>query len=331
MNRAVVIAWHRYQPHYGYSYRVMFEHWLTTLPIWAKEVDALYLIDSDMNFTDEDKQKLLKYFKEVHILRRELDGHHWVQFKWVIPQIKEDNMLFLDNDVIITQEGLIDSWFKQIEQGVDFLGSFDGSGGLQDIIQQVYPIMKNIGNRMGSYYFILTKKLLDKIGSYTFEPNYFEVGTVIPELDGYVTREGDWLDSFGWFTLKMLAIQARVVLIADPRETIYFQPVGLGDSWEILKDPETPKNPGYYHIRNGNFANYVITSWAAGNRTDYQREVDGNKRELLRALAWFQYMDSKTGNGYQQEINKLATDLGISLGDWVNYMVEFVNYHKLEP
>lgn len=332
-DRAVVIAWHRYQPHVGESYRVLFENWLKLLPIWAKEVDALYLIDSDMNFDELDRARIAQYIPQVHILKRELDGHHWVQFKWAIPQIKEQNMLFLDNDVVITQSGIIDGWFKSLEDGnLDFVGSFDGSGGMHDLIVEKYPVMKLAGNRMGSYYFILTQRLLKELKEYTFEPNYFEVGTYIPELD-HTTVEGDWLDSFGWFTLKMLARDgSKMLSIADPRQSIYLQPTALmagEQDWEINKDPENPTNLGYYHLRNGNLANYIITSLEAGNKQDYWRELSSVKREYLRSLAWFQYMDRHTLNKFQPQIDRLLSDTGVSREKWDEYMSEFIKYHEL--
>lgn len=327
MSRALIISWYRYQPHYdGFSgYRVLWEHWLKLAPIWAKEIDKFYLIDQEFNFTSKDKKLLEEIFTSVEIIPSQVSGHHWAQFKAIIPQIKEDNMLFLDNDVVINKAGVIDGWFKALEtyQG-DFLGSFDNSGGLQDEIRLHYPIMKSLGNRMGSYYFILTKKLLEKIPDYSFEPNYFELGTVIPELNNYVTKEGDWQDSFGLFTLKMLYHHVQLLTIPDPRESIYFQ-----DDNSILKDPKEARNLGYYHIRNGNLANYVLTSFAAGKRSDYQREIKSVRRELLRSLAWFDYMDGKTDRKFASAINQLLMDLKVRNQDWSDYMDEFVKYHAL--
>lgn len=322
MNRALIISWFRYHPHVGTGYRVMWENWLKMLPVWAKEVDAFYLIDQEFGFTEEDERRIKEYIPNTKILKSEVSGHHWNQFKWVIPKIEEENMLFLDNDVVITEPGVIDGWFKGVEAGADFVGSFDGSGGLQDIIRQEYPQMQLLGNRMGSYYFILTKKLLALIGDYHFEADYFKPGTVIPELN-YVTKEGDWVDSFGWFTLKMLQAGVRMLAIPDPRESVYLQ-----DDDTISREPQAPDNLGYYHIRNGNLANYIMTSKEAGNKADYLREISSVRREILRSLAWFYWMDSDTK--HDTKVISLLKDLKVSDADWDHYMEEFMAYHKLD-
>lgn len=326
-SRAVMIAWHRYHPHVGELYRVLFEHWLKLLPTWGDEVDHLYLIDSDMNFTEEDRAAIMQYIPQVDIIKKTEEGHHWVQFKNAIPQVTEDKILFLDNDVVITRSGVVDSWFKYMEEGdLDFVGSFDGSGGMRELIHEKYPVLLDEWNRIGSYYFILNKRVFTQIPEYTFEPNYFEAGTHIPELD-YTTVDGDWLDSFGWFTLKMLNNKCKILSIADPRQSIYLQPEEEG--WVINKDPENPTNLGYYHLRNGNLAVYIMNSWIAGNKEDFHRELRSVKREYLRSLAWFQYMDLKTGDRFQNEINHVLDVTGVGRAKWQEYMEEFTKYHDL--
>ena len=334
MSRALIISWYKYHPHVGEGHRVLFEHWLKLFPLWAKEIDALYLIDQEMDFTLDDEKRLKAILPNTQILKSEVASHHWGQFKWILPKIKEDYMLFLDNDVVITRPGIVDGWFKHLEEGADFVGSFDGSGGLKEQIQSKFPYFKMADvTRMGSYYFGFTRELINKINPIDFAPITYPVGTYIPELD-YTTKEGDWSDSFGLFTLKMLGAKAKIIPIPDPRETIYLQEdeysiSKIRWSWKISAEPKDPNLLGYYHIRNGNLANYVLSSKLAGNMEDYTREISSVKRELLRILAWYNYMDSQTLNAFQPQINQLLYDLGVDLEDWVNYMIEFVDYHDL--
>lgn len=337
MNRAVVIPWHRYHPHEGQGYRVMFEAWLKRFPTWADEFDVLYIIDSFMEFSEEDIRRIQAIKPQVKIFKKEVEGHHWVQYKHFLPRINEMNMLMLDNDVVITKKGIIDGWFKKVEEeGYDFVGSFDGSGGLQDQIKSNFPWMAEKGyNRMGSYYFVWTHQLLERINYFEFAPDYFEPGVYIKELD-YTTQDGDWLDSFGMFTIKMLASGAKIYDIPDPRDTIYLQPNYESDIdlWKINKEPEESNNLGYYHIRNGNLANYVLTSFEFGHDQDYQREINSNKRELLRILAWHWCNMSEAGltdRRYIDPIMKLLQDLGVDYNTrWRWYIDEFVKYHGLK-
>ena len=314
--RALVISWKRYVPYAGISYRVAWEAWLKNFSNWANEIDTFYLIDQDMNFSEEDHQRLTAILPNSFIIKSESQDHHWAQFKNVIPKIKEDNILFLDNDVII-KKGTISGWFELLKDK-DIVTSFDGSGGLKEQVQSKFPFMKDKGTRMGSPYILITKSLLDKVGEIDWAPITYPVGTYIPELD-YTTVEGDWSDSFGLFTIKVLGLETKIDEIADPRDSIYLDTI-------ILKSPETPLNLGYYHIRNGNLANYVLTSKTAGNMNDYWREVGGNKRELLRSLAWFDWMDDGT---FKDEVLSLVKDLGRTQEEWENYMIEFKTYHNL--
>jgi hypothetical protein len=323
MNRAIVIPFHHYQPHGGVGYRALFEYWIKNLPLWKDEVDKIYIIDSDMDFKSEDLKMLRQIKPNTIVLKRELDGHHWVQYKWVLQFVEEENILFLDHDVVFNTPGVIDAWFQAIESGYDFVGSFDGSGGLVKQIHEKFPFMKEHNfSRMGSYYFILPKRIIDKIPDFDFAPMYFHEPTYIKELD-YTADKGDFLDSFGYFTLKLLSLNPKIKIIEDPRETIYLQP--SEDKWVINREPESPNLLGYYHIRNGNLANYVITSKITGHEDDYIREINGNKRELLRSLAWFYHMSDFDGDPLLQ----ILKDMGIRYREFLTYYDEFEKYHGL--
>lgn len=318
--RALIIAWHRYHPHSGDTYRVLWENWLQRFADWGDEIDAFYLLDSDMNFTDEDRLALEKICPKVVIIKKEEEGHHWVQFRTVLPHVTEKYLFFLDNDVVMNK-GIMENWFSALETGSDFVGSFDGSGGLQEQVRSKFPILKQFeSNRMGTYYFGITRTLLDKINFYEWAPTQYPVGTYIPELD-YTTVEGDWSDSFGYFSIKMLGLNPKISVILDPRQSIYLQ-----DDGTILKDPESYIDLGYYHIRNGNLANYIITSFEAGNMSDYNRELSSVKRELLRSLAWFDYMDK---DKHKTMVYQIVRDTGKTEAQWEEYMKEFREYHNL--
>lgn len=317
--RALVIAWHRYVPYYGTGYRVLWEDWLKRFEQWGHLVDAFYLIDSDMEFTKEDEDKLQAIQPNTKIYKRELHGHHWVQFKWILPEVQEESILFLDNDVVITNPLVIDEWFQKAERA-DFVGSFDGSGGITPLMWEKFPWLKERNYaRMGSYYFILTRNLLNKIEDIDFTPLMpIPEGTHIKEI-GYTTKKEDWVDSFGMFTIKMLATNPIIEEIVDDRSNILL----LNDG--ISRFPNIAPNRGYYHIRNGNFANYIISSWEAGMREDYLRTLKISPQyEVLRTMAWFSVL-----GGSSHITDRILSDVGVDRPTWQEYITQFIQYHHL--
>lgn len=261
MSRAVIVPFHKYTPFGREFYMPLFNTFVKNLKIWESEFDRLYIIDSDYNFTEEEKKKVLDLVPNTVFLKRELDGHHWIQYKWIIPKVIESDMLFIDNDVVITEKGVVKNWFSQIKKGYDFVGSFDGSGQHKDEIWEKYPLMKKMDAvRMGSYYFILTKKLLEKIGDYTFDP--------LPE-EGF--------DSFGKFTLQMLDTNPKIYEIEDDRSDVTFHPLKT--------------NLGYYHVRAGSRIPYLLASKKYAHENDYWDNLKTQPHsEIRRQAEWYQYM-----------------------------------------
>lgn len=320
MSTALCIPFYRYHPHVGDYYKVYFDMLIKTLPTFRDEFDALYLIDQEWHFSQPEEQQLNILKKNSRILHSPVTGHHWEQFKWAIPQIQEDTILFMDNDVYVYKSGVIASWFEKAEKA-DIVAAFDGSGGLKEQVHKRYPIMEDLGTRMGSYYFILKKNLLDRLPHYDFAPITYTEGTFLPELN-YHTVKGDWSDSFGLFTIRALALNPKIDTIIDDRSSIYFDE-------EITMSP-APKglDLGYYHLRNGNLP--VLTLIGKHNKqyqNDYNRIIkETPKRELLRLLMWFRIL---TGDKYIQETLPILFDLGVSVADWENYLTEFKKYHGI--
>lgn len=324
MSRAVIVPFHRYQPHVGLTYKVYFDYFVENLKVWAKEFDKLYLIDSDFGFSSADVQKTNDLGVFTEVVPIEEVGHHWVHFKNIIPKLKEEYMLFLDCDVVITKSGIIDGWFQEVEAGADILTSFDGSGGMTEQIWEKYPWMKENGfARMGSYYFILTRKLLDKVKDFDFAPiryENFDKPPYISELD-YQPTKNDWFDSFGLFTVKALATHPKIALIEDDRGSIY-----LEDNGSIVKTEPDNRTLGYYHIRNGNLPIYTIDSYY-WSKDDWMRTLDITpRRELLRLFAWFQIA---SGDSFQKDIDKTLQAVNVQKADWDTYIKEFKLYHNI--
>lgn len=312
---ALLIPFFRYPPREGKYYKVYFDALLKGLAIWGDEVDKVYLIDQEWNFSPQDLDKLRAIKPNSEILRSDVTGHHWEQFKWAIPKITEDRILFLDNDVLIWKREVIKEWLSH-----DFALTFDGSGGLKEQVQEKFPILKkNDSIRMGSYYFTLPRKIFEEIPDYDFAPKMpYPTGTYIKELD-YYTMDGDWSDSFGLFTIKLLNylltpnFYRPFHFIEDDRSSI-----------SIIGNTGISKRLGYYHIRNGNLPIYTLASKIA-HPEDYKRTLEITPiAELTRLFAWFDYISP-----YHNEILEVLRDVDIDEGKWNDYMKEFRNYHGL--
>ena len=130
MSRAVCVPFHRYHPHADEHYKIYWELFKKSLEYFRDDIDHLYLIDSYWGFTGDDIKDL---GVPTTIIPKEKDGHHWVQFKTALPYLKEDYVLFLDNDVVIYDNEVVGSWFLRAKD-YDLVTAFDGSGGLEEAV-----------------------------------------------------------------------------------------------------------------------------------------------------------------------------------------------------
>lgn len=317
-SRALCIPFHRYHPHTTEHYRVWMKALLDKLEIWKDEFDKLYLIDDYWNFNFEEHDRLNKMGVKYEVVRRQKDGHHWVQFHTAIPHIKEDYCLFLDNDVLIWRKGIVNKWFSEAESG-KFVSAFDGSGGLGSQMQEKFPILKELSaHRMGSYYFVLNREQLELAGKINLAPVHYPAITYIPELD-YYTVKGDWQDSFGELSIKILAGSPEIYVIDDDRSSIYLQ------GTEIKKDPEEPKQLGYYHVRNGGHTTSLFTTRET-DKPSYDHSVAITpQRELLRLMAWTHVAQPI----YENVVKLILEDIKVDFALWENYLQEFRKYHGI--
>lgn len=316
MSRAVCIPFHRYQPRTTQHYRVWEKALANSIKYYRYDIDKLYLIDDEWEF---DKNFLDSLGVDYEIILKKREGHHWVQFKTAIPHIKEDYCLFLDNDVLFWKYGVIDEWFKEAQRG-KFVTAWDGSGGLRDQMQSTFPILKEKdATRMGSYYFILNQDQMQLATQVELGPMYYNhTSPHIPELN-YKPTDGDWQDSFGILTYKILATNPDTYTIDDDRSSLLYV------DGEFVRTPETPKQLGYYHVRNGNHTNYLLASMYGGRQDDYVNSLKITpKTELMRIMAWHAIC-----SGDSLDLAPILDDLGVTFEGWQHYLHAAKEYHAL--
>lgn len=115
MSKAFITSFHNYSEGLNTEYyKIFYDYFVNQFPLWGDLVDAVYIIDTNWNFTQEDKERLHKLHKNVTFYKAPEPGHHNKQYQDFLPQIKEDEMLFMDNDVLIFSRQGISDWFEHI-------------------------------------------------------------------------------------------------------------------------------------------------------------------------------------------------------------------------
>jgi len=323
MNRATIVSFYQYQPQ-GLTqyYRTFFEHFKKSLKVWGKEVDKIYIVDQDWHFTDKDKADLKELTNDFEIMESVNQGHHWVQFHDLLPRVKEENVMIMDNDMFIYKKGFIDSKFKLIEEeGYELVSMFDGSGGMRGLIWDKFPQLKEKEYiRIGPYLSLIKRKYLDGLD---FAPKYYEEGTYIPEID-YKTVKGDWLDSFGEATIKILAQKPKMTFIEDDRTSLFFFPDhGISKAFE-------GQNTGCYHIRNWNLGLHFINE-----RRNIRQNYDHFRsitpiQECFRVLGWLWVLADASGtmdSNLQEDALQVVRDYGATNEEWYEFIKQFKELH----
>lgn len=318
MTRAICIPFHRYHPHVGDRYRVYFEYFKKSLELWGGESNRFYLIDSDWGFSESDFGKDYPLGGlGIRLIEKSANGSHWDNLRKAAKEITEDHVLFMDQDMLIWDAEIIENWFNQAQE-VDVLTAFDSSGGMVDKIQARYPMMKtNSRARMGTYTFILNRKALALMSHTELAPIRYKPGVYIKELDR-VAKKGDWLDSFGYLTLRYLYNNFEFGRIHDNRASIH-----LVDGKVVEEKGELIN--GYYHIRNGNLPILMLDQDNDEYRDQFEHLLEITpKQEILRILAWLVWI----GIG-EESLTEALRILSIDRPTWHNYYKEFQTFHSL--
>lgn len=321
MNRAVVIPFHKHMANFSGNFQEpIVESFIRHLSIWSDEFDKLYIIDGKSGFNEDQKDRIRLIKQNVVFWEPKRDGHHWIQYRDFLPLVEEESILCLDQDFLIWKKGIIDNWFKAVEGDFDVAIALDGSSSfdLKTKILDKFPLLLSIENiKMVSSCFLITKTMLQKIGDCELAPIHYEIGTYIPELD-YTTKEGDWFDSFGLFSIKLFAQNPKIYQIEDDRSII------VTDGKKYRQDASS-KKLGYYHVRNGS-APIFLLAHRKNNDPQFLDYINAQpKEETLRLFAWYWLMGGKK---FMDKV--LFKELGIDYNYWLNYIVDFKEFHEYE-
>jgi len=284
--KAVVVAFHQYTPFGDEFYRPIFDFFIKNYrEIWGKEVDKLYILDSTWNVDKADDYEVIKVDPSLR---------YYDAYKHVLPQIKEDLVLFMDNDMVVYREGVVAKTFKKLGDGFDVVSIYDTCGD--------YKTTKLNGqNKFCPYWFATSTKLLMKYRDCEWGPN-------MPEHE-----------TLGKLTELMLNDGVIPYEIEEDKNSILFD--GTSDK---------KKNLGYYHVRAGSTPAYLLATKNYGDIRTYEKYVTEQPRnEYLRQFAWYEGMIFETKNSFSllPGLVELFDELGINQRQWMDYLNIFQNFH----
>ena len=319
--KAIIIPFHQYVPR-GITahYRIYFDQFKKLLPLWKDEFDHLYLIDHEWDFTEQDRRDLEQIIGERFTIKSAEGFTHWDNLKEILPQVKEDKVLLMDLDTIVYKKGLVEEKFKLLDK-YDLVSMFDGSGGMRELIWQKFPFLKEKGHiRFGAYFCFAKRELLLNLD---FAPKHYEKGIYLKELD-YTTIDGDWLDSFGEATLKILAKNPRVAFIEDDRTSLY---MNLDHTIAVWSNP---LKTDCYHLRNWNLGLHLIN--------EKKRDLESYEKyrqivpiqEGCRLLGWLWVIAESVGkldDNLKNDVLGITRDYGLNEDEWLNFISKFKELH----
>lgn len=304
MTRAIVVAWHKYTPFGSEFYQPLFDFFIHRLSTMMNEYDRVYFVDSTWNFTEEDYKKIKSIKGEVRKVNPSLTYSD--AYKEVLPQIKEDAVLFMDNDMVVYEEGKIARTFQLLEQE-DETWDYDVVT-ILDTIGEFKTDKLNGKNKFCSYWFAARR---NNLLSYTD----IDWNSHMPHSE-----------TLGYLTQAMLNDGAKVYEWPEDKSGVMF------DGSEQYPEHHKEGGLGYYHIRSGTTPAYLLATRKYGDKKTYDDYLKNQPRnELLRHLAWYDYILREVPNwrDLANYMDIIDEDLNIELGYWTEYMVSFRKYHGL--
>lgn len=296
MTRAIICSFRKYTPFGDSFYQPIFDFFISNLTKYSDEYDKLYILDSLWNFTEKDKEKAKEAKGEIVYSDPQL--RYWDAYKAVLPQVKEDLVLMIDNDVVIYREGKIKETFDLMQnQKYEVVSIFDTIG------TRTYPELNN-KSKFCLYWFAMPKDFL---------MNYLDVDWA-PRMPEYET--------LGALTEKIVQDKLKLYEWPEDKNSIYF---------DGTMDETKSKDTGIYHIRAGSTP-AVLLAWkdSLEHKHTYEEYIKNQPRnEYLRQMIWFDLMLEQTGSSkIRDELFGILEDLKIG-SEWFDYRMKFRKYHGL--
>lgn len=298
MTSAILTPFHKYTPFGDEFYEPILDFYLESMKKYQDEYDRVYLLDSNWNI-GEDKLKGLK----AEIIKVDPSLRYYDAYKQALPQVKEDMVLFMDNDMVVYRKGAIDVTFGLLTPLPIMFEHYP---------PQVISILDTIGNfktdklegknKFCPYWFASFKSVLLKYRHVNWGPD-------MPEYE-----------TFGKLTEALLADDLESYEWKEDKSSLHF------DGSIGYPNDHKPSGLGYYHIRAGSTPAYLLATRKYGDRQTYLDYIEKQpQQEYLRQMAWYWVMGGK--KFLDQEFFR---EINVDYPKWLYYIEQFRKYHGLE-
>lgn len=292
MNRAIMTTFHKYQPYGGKYYEPILDFFISNLEKVKDEFDVLYLLDSTWNI---DKP-LPEWVKVVNV-----NPHlrYYDAYKEVLPQVKEELVMFMDNDMVVYKKGIVGLFFGLTHLEAKLSKSIGNYGvvSIYDTIGTYKTEVLGGKNKFCPYLFSSSKDLL---------MNYIDI---------------DWAphmphsETLGKLTEAIINDGVNAFEIEEDKSSIYF---------DGTKDGDKSKDLGYYHIRAGSTP-AVLLAYREHDSEKYWEYINNQpKNEYLRQFAWYWI-----AGGEEFITPEVLKEMEVGYHNWLIYIEKFRKYHGL--
>lgn len=308
MTRAILVNFHKYQNYGGEYYEPILDFFMQTMEKYSAEYDQLYILDSTWDIKTEPLEDTFykkEFLGKLTVIKTDPSLRYYDAYKKVLPQIEEDLVLFLDNDLVVYKPDQIGRIFRllsdakdleteELLRGFDIVTIFDTIGAMKVDL----PDGKN---KFCPYLFGTRRELLMKYLDIDWSPD------AMP-----------YTETFGLLTEAILKDGLKPYEWPEDKSNILF---------DGIKDGEKSLGTGTYHIRSGSLP-AVLLAYREHDQPKYWEYITQQpKNEYLRQFCWYYYMLVETGS--KIDIQSFLEDCDIALPEWYSYMNSFKKYHGL--
>ncbi|MCL4416270.1 MAG: hypothetical protein M1365_06180 [Actinobacteria bacterium] len=287
---------------------------------WYDEVDKIYVcfnteMDKDNKFTGELLSRLSKD-KKISIIYHPYAMGYGEPIRQMLLACREDLILLLEDDGFIYTPGIVEKYFKQIEDGeFDALGSPRFSCGFEiaDAMKARYNLnFEGYGDKGPNYwpnFFFCKREDLLKT-DLNFAPKSFIEGEYVKEID-HTMLTTEMADTFGWTIMQLRHMGIRFGEIpqhhASPSETEDYK--NHTGNWMNSKPP---------YIHGGSLSSGWSWNGFLLGRQPIPDDINGLHEIETRAAFWDLISENIEGfdefkKEYRQGVDNLINKLDSSL------------------